>query len=115
MPHKKKSTVGKSSSKRSASKKSAGPNSAVQSGKKRTGRPVAAYMKRTSSAPASGSQAGKTVSRSKVTGKLWAYIKKNGLADRQTRRPIFNSTVQLRNLAAADITRMLSGAEIKLS
>jgi chromatin remodeling complex protein RSC6 len=90
MPTKKKSTIGKSASKRSTSKKSAGPNSAAQPRKK----------------PAA--------SRSEVTQKLWTYIKKNGLANRNAQRHIFNTPVQLRHLDATDITRILSDAKVKL-
>jgi hypothetical protein len=114
MPTKKKPTVRKSA-KRSGSKISSDPNSVPRPRKKRAGRPIAAYMKHTSPAPALSSPAGKQARRSEATQKLWIYIRKNGLANHETRRPIFNTPVQLRNLDAADITRMLSSAKVKLS
>ena len=87
MPIRKKSTVMKSAGKMPASKKPA----------------------------ASGSPAARAAHRSEVTRKLWAYIKKGGLAGGNVHRPIFNTPVQLRNLESADIDRMLSGTKVKLS
>lgn len=122
MPAQKKSTVGKSaklathSEKTSAPEQSAEPQRAARSRKKGGGRAAAVLVKRTSAAKASSAPTGKTArGGSRVTDKLWEYIKKNGPAARDAERPIFDTPVQLRHLDAADIARMLSSAKVQLS
>ncbi len=122
MPTQKKSTVGKSakmathSEKRTASEQSAEPQRAARSRKKGGGRAVAVLVKRTSAAKASSPPTGKAPrGGSRMTDRLWAYIKKNGPAARGAQRPIFDTPVQLRHLEAADIARMLSSATVQLS
>jgi hypothetical protein len=100
MSSKTKSTTGKALPKQSRFKKSGGRSAA---------------RKRISSDTVSGSGSGKVAGRSDVTKKLWASIKKHGLSDRNSRRPIFNTSVRLRHLDATDIAKMVSVAKVDLS
>jgi chromatin remodeling complex protein RSC6 len=72
--------------------KRASPKKAKKAAKKKSGakrKPNAAFMKpMTPTAALAAVIGGSPMPRTEVTKKLWAYIKRNGLQDRQNRRNI---------------------------
>jgi upstream activation factor subunit UAF30 len=70
--------------------KTAKKKTAAKTGKKKSARkPNAAFMKPVTPSAALAEVIGdKSVPRTEVTKKLWAYIKKNGLQDAKNRRMI---------------------------